>query len=149
MVKFIRDFGPTDIAVDNEEFRHCPVVPVAGGIAFRPERMTLAMLEDVFLHLKGRAYNGGTQGESLRERVDDLFAGNPGGMRLEDIAKAVNSPALWRVRNTLREMESEGRVRVVEEATRGGGSKRKRYYPALNGEESFREHLSYDYSMGF
>lgn len=144
MVKFIRDFGPTDITVDNEEFRHCPVVPVAGGIAFRPERMTLSMLEDVFMHLKGRGYNGGSQGNSLRERVDDLFAGNPGGMRIEDIAKEVNSPAVWRVRNILREMESEGLVRVVEEATRVGGSKRKRYYPALNGEEDYRENVSLD-----
>jgi hypothetical protein len=153
MCRFIRDFGPTDIAVDNEDFRHCPVVPVAGGIAFRPERMTLAMLEDVYMHLLANGHKGGacvSAGVSLRERVEELFAGNTGGMRLEDIAKEINSSAVWRVRAVLRELEEEGMVRIVEEPNpRKGATKRKRYYPALHGEESYRENLSFDVSQGF
>ena len=122
MIAVIGAVGATEL-VHHEDVRHVPVRPVAGGVAFAPDRMTVDMLCDVYDLVKGikRAP------ENVYDRVIEVLDGTP-GMRLQDVMEAAET-ARTSTQRALEQLEEEGKVRVRLEKTRGSGSQRKRYYP--------------------
>ena len=124
MIDTIEAVGATEL-VHVDELRHCPVTPVAGGVAFAPRRMTVDMLCDVYDVVKGikRAP------AKVYDRVREVMGASPTGVRLVEVMALAETPRTSTQR-ALEQLEEEGFVRVRLEKTRGDGSQRKRYYPA-------------------
>lgn len=124
MIDFVRDFGATEL-VHSDDLRHVPVVPVADGVAFDPARMTMNVLVEVYEKLhkvkrpEGRVYN----------RVAAVVQSYQGGLREKEIVE-ITGVSRSGVKKALYALEFDGEIRVTQEATRPGGTPRKRYWPA-------------------
>jgi hypothetical protein len=100
---------------------------VLDGIAvFDSNRMRDDQVDDVttmLVRLVGRAPQGSVK-DDVR-RYMQMYGG--GGVRVKDVCSdlGVSKPA---VLEHLRRFESEGKVQIKEETTRGSGSPRKRYF---------------------
>lgn len=124
MIDCIEAVGATE-AVNDDDLRHVPVTPVAGGVAFAPRRMTVDMLCDVYDRVRGFYRAPGR----VYDRVREVMEHSPSGVRLVEVMALAETPRTSTQR-ALEQLEDEGFVRVRLEKTRGDGSQRKRYYPA-------------------
>jgi hypothetical protein len=123
MIAAIKALGPTELTHHND-LRHVPVRPVAGGVEFAPERMTVDNLIDVYLRIKKMR----PVDMRVYDRVVSVVLSQNAGLRKVDVVGIVGAGE-WSVRKALERLEAEGKVHVRLEKTRGEGSSRKRYYP--------------------
>ena len=123
MEQIVSAVGPTEL-VYHQSVEHVPVKPVAGGVAFAPERMTISALEDTYNLCLGIIQAP----EKVYDRVWEVLSANPTGLRLKDVMSEAETPRTSSQR-AVEQLEREGKIRVRLENTRGGGSPRKRYYP--------------------
>lgn len=123
MEQVVSAVGPTEL-VYNESVLHVPVKPVAGGVAFAPERMTISALEDVYNLCLGIRQAPG----KVYDRVWEVLSANPTGLRLADLMDQAET-ARTSTQRAAEQLEREGKIRVRLEKTRDGGTPRKRYFP--------------------
>jgi hypothetical protein len=124
MIERIVSVGATDLTAD-PDLMHAPVVPVAGGVAFDPDRMTLTCLEEVYNRVRGvRAVDG-----RVLDRVEQVINTFSTGLREKDIVDLVEC-SRTAAKRALFMLVAEGKVVVRRENTRMGGTPRKRFFPA-------------------
>ncbi len=123
MEQVVSEVGPTEL-VYNESVQHVPVKPVAGGVAFAPERMTISALEDVYNLCLGIREAPG----KVYDRVWEVLSANPTGLRLKELMEQAETARTSTQRAT-EQLEREGKITVRQESTRGDGTPRKRYFP--------------------
>lgn len=124
MIECIEAVGATDL-VYHRDLQHVPVQTVFGGVAFAPRRMTISALVDTWRHCRGFRK---PVSMPVYDRVVQILDSAHAGLRKADIVAAIGCSE-FPVRKALEALEEEGNVTVRYEATRGGGTSRKRYHP--------------------